>query len=44
MLDNILQVGKKSGNLKGVALDYQSLKKQGETEFAMLNQMLHHLV
>ena len=56
MLDEILQVGNGSRNLKGVGFVYQSLKKQGETfmtkfvppesktEFAMLNQMLNHLV
>jgi len=56
MLDEILQVGKGSGNLKGIGFNYQSLKKQGTTsvtkfvlteskfEFAMSDQMSRHLV
>lgn len=56
MLDEILQVDKGSGNLKGVGFDYQSLKKQGGTsmtrfvspeskiEFVMSDQMSQHPV
>jgi hypothetical protein len=54
MLDEILQVGKSFGNLKGIGFGYQTLKKQSGVsmtkfvppkrtdEFVMSNQMLQH--
>ena len=54
MLDEILQVGKRTGNLKGIWFNYQSLNKLGKTpvtkfipskkeyELTMLDQMLQH--
>jgi len=56
MLDEISQVGKSSGNLKGIGSGYQTLKKQSgvsmtmfvpperTTKFAMSNEMLQHPV